>query len=208
MKVSKRSLLVGAAAVTAFAMGVVLFVPAAGADDDAEYKGSKSCKKCHSKTYKSWEKTVHGTALDSLKPNEKAEAKTASGLDPAKDYTADASCLACHAVGHGKPGGYAVPDPEDKKAVRKAKSLAHVGCESCHGPGGTFVELHEEIQKAEREYTQEEMLAAGLWKVDEQTCLTCHNEKSPTHAQAEPWDFAAMKEKGTHETIELKYRKQ
>ena len=102
MKVSKRSLLVGAAAVTAFAMGVVLFVPAAGADDDAEYKGNKSCKKCHSKTYKSWEETVHGTALDSLKPSESADVKTASGLDPAKDYTTDASCLACHAVGHGK----------------------------------------------------------------------------------------------------------
>jgi hypothetical protein len=209
MKIGKRSLIAGTAAIVAFAMSTVLFAPAAGADDEkVKYEGSKTCKKCHIQTFKSWEDTPHGTAFDTLKPNEKAEVKTAAGLDPEKDYTTDPSCLKCHTVGYGEPGGYSIPDPEDKRAMRKAKALQNVGCECCHGPGGAYVDLHEEIMKEQREYTEEEMLAAGLKIPDEQTCLSCHNDGSPTHAQAKPWDYKERLKEGMHEKVELKLRKE
>jgi hypothetical protein len=90
----------------------------------------------------------------------------------------------------------------------KAKALQNVGCESCHGPGGAYIDHHQEIMKEQREYTEEEMLAAGLVKPDEQTCLSCHNEESPTHAQAKPWDYQEKLKEGKHEEVELKLRKE
>ena len=195
-----------AAMVAALATALALLGSAALAGD-VEYQGIKSCKKCHSNVVKSWEKTPHGLALDILKPNERADKKSAAGLDPAKDYTTDAACLKCHTTGYGEPGGYAVPDPDDKKSVRQAANLAHVTCEMCHGPGGAYIEHHEKVMKEKLEYTHEEMFAAGLWKVEEKTCLTCHNDQSPTHAQAEPWDWEKKKEKGVHEHEELKQLK-
>ncbi len=209
MKIWKRSLVAGMTAVMAFATGMVLLAPAAGADDEkVAYEGSKSCKMCHIKTFKSWEDKPHGNAFETLKPDVDAEVKKAAGLDPAKDYTTDASCLKCHTTGYGEPGGYSIPDPEDRKAVRAAKALENVGCESCHGPGGAYIDHHKEIMTEQREYTQEEMYAAGLWKVEEKVCLSCHNEESPTHAQATPWDYEKKLEQARHEVVELKLRKE
>src|SRR5262245_3654956 len=74
--------------------------------DEPKYEGSKSCQKCHFKEYGSWQKTQMAQAFKSLKPGEKAEVKTKINLDPAKDYTKEAKCVACHVTGYGKPGGY------------------------------------------------------------------------------------------------------
>ena len=92
-----------ASAVTATVLGA----------DEAEYVGSKKCKMCHAKQYKSWEGTTHASALDGLKPGERAEAKTKAGLDPEKDYTTDETCLGCHVLGFGKKGGYEVLEDAD-----------------------------------------------------------------------------------------------
>ena len=66
------------------------------------YVGSKKCKMCHIKQYKSWEGTEMGQAFDLLKAGEGSDAKTKSGLDVDKDYTTDAACLKCHTAGFGK----------------------------------------------------------------------------------------------------------
>ena len=43
-------------------------------------------------------------------------------------------CQVCHTTAFGKPGGFdPVVDPASQA------DLAHVGCESCHGPGGNHV---------------------------------------------------------------------
>ena len=88
---------------------VVSFVLFAGltatAADDHAYVGSKKCKMCHLKEYKSWSETKMANSFDTLKPGERAEAKTKAGLDPDKDYTTDATCIACHVTGDGKEGG-------------------------------------------------------------------------------------------------------
>jgi cytochrome c554/c'-like protein len=193
--VAQNSSVIDTTALTTIAVG----------DDVAEYVGSKKCKKCHIKEYKSWEKTDMGKAFETLKPNAEAEIKSKFGLDPAKDYTTDPTCLECHTVGFGKPGGYAIPDPNNKKAVRKAKSLRGVGCESCHGPGGSYIDLHKEIQKSGRTYTEQEMLDAGLQLPNEAICMKCHDGRGPTKPD-KPFDFESMKDEGTHEHFPLKKR--
>lgn len=175
--------------------------------DKYTYVGSKACKKCHIKLYKSWEETSSAQAFESLKPGEKAEAKKKHGLDPEKDYTKDESCLKCHVTGFGKPGGYAIPDPEDKAAVKKAKYLMGSGCESCHGPGSKYVEVFKEIQKSKRKYKVDELYAVGLQKMGASACASCHNDTSPTYDESKKFDFAKSKDQ-THDHLPLEQREE
>jgi len=95
-----------------------------------EYVGNKKCRKCHSKEYKSWNETAKAKTFEPLKPGQASEAKQKHNLDPAKDYTKDEGCLACHSTGYGKPGGYFVPDAADEEAVKKAEKLLESGDEA------------------------------------------------------------------------------
>ncbi len=183
-------------------------VPLAAPDEKYSYVGSKTCKKCHINQHKSWEKTRMGKAFEILKPGNSKEAKEKFKLDPDKDYTKDEKCLKCHTVGFGKPGGYAIPDPADKKAVRTAKKFEGVGCESCHGPGSEYNKVFKEIQKSKRKYKVEELYKVGLRKVDKDGCLTCHNEESPTINKGDEFDYEDRKDEGTHEHIALKQREE
>ncbi len=176
--------------------------------DEFEYTGSKSCKKCHSATYKSWEKGPHATALEALKPNNAAEEKTKHNLDPAKDYSTDEKCLQCHVVGFGKPGGYAVPAAGDEAAAKAVEKLAAVGCESCHGPGAGVEDLKKEIMKDKRKYKSEELHAKGMIAATADVCVKCHTEDHPTFDPEEKFDFEKMKEKGVHEHVALELKEQ
>ena len=75
------------------------------------FEGRKKCSSCHKSQAESWGDTAHAKAMDSLKPNTKAEAKKKAKLDPKKDYTKDKDCVGCHVDGWGKEGGYTVDDP-------------------------------------------------------------------------------------------------
>lgn len=173
------------------------------ADGDAEaaYVGNKKCKTCHFKQNKSWKKTPHAKALDILKPGNSAEAKQAHGLDPNKDYTTEAKCVKCHVTGLGHAGGYTIGGDE-----KKMKYLVGVGCEMCHGAGAPYVDLHKKIMKEKKPYTQAEMHAAGMVKIDADTCKKCHNEESPTFDASNPFDYEERLKTGVHEHIDLKYR--
>lgn len=170
------------------------------------YVGSSKCKKCHIATNRSWKKTKMGKAFETLKPGVAAEVKTKHGLNPAKDYTTDATCLKCHTTGFGHEGGYVIPDPNDKRAVRKAKKMAGVGCESCHGPGSAYIKVFEEIFKSKRKYKVEELYAVGLKKIDATTCTGCHNSEGPTVKEGYTFDFDKKKDEDLHERKELKQR--
>ena len=174
----------------------------ASAGEKPEYVGSHKCKICHSKEYKSWAKTEMGKALNTLKPGEASEARTKAGLDSAKDYTTDESCLGCHTTAFGK-GGFAI-EADEKKAKKMNKAFGAVGCESCHGPGSEYVKLHTEIKKSKRTYKVEEMYAAGMTKIEESTCTACHNDKSPTSAGEFKYDPADRT--GMHVLIEMKQK--
>ncbi|MFQ5422526.1 MAG: multiheme c-type cytochrome [Phycisphaerae bacterium] len=170
------------------------------------YVGSKKCKKCHIAVYKSWSKTLMGQAFEALKPGNAKENKEKFKIDLTKDFSRDEKCVKCHTVGFGKPGGYKIPDLSDKKAVRKSKAFQGIGCEMCHGPGSEYVKVFKEILKSKRTYTDEELYAVGLKKIDADTCKQCHNEESPTINPGDPFDFEEKKKKGIHDHQKLKQR--
>lgn len=200
--------------------------PVARGGDDAEYVGTKTCKKCHFEIWESWSKTKMAGAFHVLLPDSKLKPSKKTGLtaewiaeikankaksdpkiEPDKDYTREADCVKCHVTGYGEPGGYAIPDRKSKKAARKAKKLEGVGCESCHGPGSKYVKIFEEIQEKQRPYTQAELYAAGMTEVGRKSCLKCHTKESPLTGDDFVFDFDKLKDEGTHKHTEMKLRK-
>ncbi|MFH1109407.1 MAG: cytochrome c family protein [Planctomycetota bacterium] len=207
LAVSRVSWVAPAAADDAVATATAVALTVVGGEGGSyTYIGANKCKKCHLPEHKSWAKTKHATALQALQPSQATESKAKHNLDPNKDYSKDATCVACHTVGFGKPGGYAIPDAADEKAVKESKDLAGVGCEACHGPGSEYSKLHEEIMKSKRKYKVDEMYAVGMKKVDESVCLTCHNDKNPTFDKTAKFDFAKEKDENTHEHTPPKQR--
>jgi hypothetical protein len=180
---------------------VILFLAGASASraDEIEYVGSKKCKMCHIKQYNSWKKTKMAQALEVLKPGEAVEAKETHGIDPDSDYTADSECLQCHTTGYGKPGGFV--------SVDETPGMAGVGCESCHGPGGQYLET-DLMSLKNKDHSLESVREAGLiYPVVEETCMSqCHNENSPFFSKDEPFDFEKRKSQGVHESVPLRYK--
>jgi formate-dependent nitrite reductase cytochrome c552 subunit len=168
------------------------------AEGEHAFVGSFACKKCHLKEWKSWSETRMATVFEDLKPGMAVEAKKKAGLDPTKDYTRDAMCVACHTTGFGKPGGFV--------SVEKTPDLVGVGCEMCHGPGGTYIK-DGYMTMDNKEYKKADLVAVGMVDhVTKEQCETCHNADSPFVAEGYVFDFAANKDKGTHEKLPLKYK--
>lgn len=179
-------------------MFVVIFFAVNGAyADSAEYVGVKKCKACHIKQFKSWKETSMANSFENLKPGVKAEAKSKAGLDPEKDYTADAGCLKCHTTGYGSPGGF--------KSIEETPNLAGVQCESCHGAGSQY----SQIMKTNKQYKLAEVKAAGLIvpSEDEKGCIACHGKDSPFNESVDPKYKFVFKEalEKTHEHFPHKY---
>jgi hypothetical protein len=174
-----------------------LLVVSLAAEEEHAFVGSKNCKKCHLKQYKSWEATTMAQTFEVLKPGERAEQKTAAGLDPEKDYTTDATCLPCHTTGYGKEGGFV--------DIETTPELAGVGCEWCHGAGATYTQ-DELMSLKNKEYKLAEVVAAGMVeKVGADQCTPCHNSESPFVGDDFVFDYEANKDEGLHEHFPLKY---
>ena len=92
-------------------------VPQALAGLALHYVGSDACKSCHQAEFATWKTSKHAHAIDAL-------VKVANKPDKRQF---DPECISCHVVGYGLKSGY-----DGKPATTH---LAHVGCESCHGPG-------------------------------------------------------------------------
>ncbi|MFV1958185.1 MAG: cytochrome c family protein [Planctomycetota bacterium] len=191
------------------AVALVAFVFAraetpAMAADTPTYISQRSCKKCHFKQAKSWKKTVHKSAMDLLKPGERADVKKKFKLDPEKDYTKDPKCLACHTTGYGKPGGYpAYKETWSEDEAKLAKNNAGVGCEACHGPGS----LYTPYKKDHEDFKRADVVKLGLVSpVTKEMCLECHNKENPVSGDGYTFDFEKRKAdpKGIHEHTPLK----
>lgn len=138
-----------------------------------EYAGFRVCSKCHFPQGDAWRNTGHAKALESLKPNVKAAAKTKARLDPAKDYSADKDCIACHVTGYGEAGGYGPGlNPDDLKTV------TGVTCEACHGAGSIYRQKHADgvdRLKSTGETTDRQVLVDAKQNFDyEKVCARCH----------------------------------
>ncbi len=131
-----------------------------GAHAAATYVGSESCLGCHSSSAIAWTHSAHAQAFEALKQ---------------KNADADPSCIGCHTVGFGSPGGY-------RREYAGAK-LTDVGCESCHGPGSIHVTQRQSGGPITFFFRP---LAAG-------DCMKCHDgEFSP------PFDWNQMWPKIQH----------
>ncbi len=175
-------------------------LPAAAAPVKAPehaYVGSQKCRACHFKEWTSWGATKMANVFELLKPGARVEAKKRAGLDPQKDYTTDANCLPCHTIGYGKPGGFV--------DIKTTPDRAGVGCEMCHGPGGTYTQTGY-MTLTNKEYRRADLVAAGLvGEVTAAQCVTCHNADSPFLDEGMIFDFEAQKVRGTHQAYPLKY---
>ncbi len=160
----------------------ILITTGAGYPDiaraDHAYVGVDGCKMCHRSAAKGnqfgeWEGSKHAKAFEAL------------GSDKAKEIAADKGignpqeadeCLVCHTTGQG--GEHA--------ATWKVEQ--GVGCESCHGAGADY-------NKFPIMRDSEQSLANGLVIPNEEICLKCHNDKSPTFVD---FDFEEMSPKIAH----------
>lgn len=176
-------------------VAAALFFSLPVAAQDHAYIGTKNCRKCHIKQWKSWSETKMAQAFEALKPGTVAERKAELGLDPQKDYTTDPECVRCHVTGYGKEGGFI--------SIEETPDLAGIGCEMCHGPGGTYTQ-DGYMTLQNKEYKRADLIAVGLISPPtEAQCRQCHNEDVPIPDYT--FDFETMKAKGTHENAPLKY---
>ncbi len=159
--------------VFAFVAATVFLAVAGTASAQGTFEGRKKCYNCHKSQGESWDKTLHGKAMESLKPSrgkEKDKAMVKAKLDPKKDYTDDKDCVGCHVDGFGQEGGYVIEEPE--------KFVTNVGCESCHGAGSAYRKIHrkagEAFEKSGKTMAREKLVEAGEEFEFEEKCKACH----------------------------------
>ena len=178
-------------------IGIAALLCAPSIAGEHAYVGSKKCRMCHMKQWKSWETTKMAQTFEVLRPGERAEAKVAAGLDADKDYTTDTACLPCHTTGYGQEGGFV--------DIETTPDLAGVGCEMCHGAGKDYI-ADGAMTLKNKEYKLADLVPLGLVeKVSAAQCTGCHNSESPFVDEDFVFDFEANKDLGTHEHIPLKY---
>jgi Cytochrome c554 and c-prime len=130
-----------------------------GVGPAATFAGSESCAGCHATAFASWQKSKHAYAFESL---------------VRKESDADPSCIGCHTIGFGEPGGY--------RRRMKAEQFVHVGCESCHGPGS------EHIKARSAAIATGEPVLYKMRPVGAGQCIQCHyGEFSRPFQYAEFW---------------------
>jgi len=186
------------------ALVTLTLAPASFAAADFDYVGAKKCRPCHLKEFNSWSKTRMAKAFSLLEPGAATDAKAKAKLDPKKDYTTDAKCLPCHTTGYGKPGGFV--------SISKTPEMAGIGCEACHGPGGTYTKK-EHMSLQNKEYKKAALVAVGLVdEVKKEQCVSCHNADSAatvvvgTRHFFKEFDFEHRKAADTHPKFPLKYK--
>lgn len=115
-----------------------------GVNPPATFAGSPACASCHPAAHAGWSKSGHARAFESL-------------LE--KDSEADPSCISCHVVGFGEPGGY--------RRKMAAGPLTGVGCESCHGPGSEHVRVRSSTAPGQE-------ILLKMRPVGQGQCTQCH----------------------------------
>jgi len=154
-------------ALTAVGMILTIWAAFATAEEGAhQFVGVSKCKTCHKSEAKGdqfgiWSASKHAQAYEVLASEAAMAVAKEKGID--NPQTSD-QCLVCHVT------GYAAPAEQKSESYDQTEG---VGCEACHGPGSEYKNM--KIMK-----DAAASIAAGLVIPTEETCVTCHNEKSPT----------------------------
>jgi hypothetical protein len=155
-----------------------------------QYVGTKACQECHEDAvgdfpngaFGVWKEHFHSAAFQTLKRDYTLQiAKRARGID---DPTTDWRCVKCHVTALGAAPSQIGPDYTQEEGV---------GCEVCHGPGGSYAEEDHGPDVANREA----MGFRVLRNLDDrrEVCTSCHNTASPTY---KPFDLRQFSRKIAH----------
>lgn len=139
-----------------------------------KFIGNEKCGNCHKVEFTSWQTTVHAKAFNILKPGKRKVAKKRADLDPEKDYSTDRKCVKCHVTGYRQKGGF--------KNEEKTPKMVGVGCESCHGPGGEYQDLHEK-KKYGFKKSESKPLGQLYGSDDRSVCSICHESDDAPHTE-------------------------
>jgi cytochrome c554/c'-like protein len=140
-----------------------------------QFVGSKVCGDCHMKAYAIWLKTPHAKALDTL-----------VNLKPSRQY--DPECLSCHVTGWEPPKFY--PYQGGYLSLEKNPTLAHNGCENCHGPGSAHVAAQSGDQVDGKDVTEKQRAEfAGAMRATKsaETCIQCHDDDNSINFKFETY---------------------
>jgi Cytochrome c554 and c-prime len=117
---------------------VLVFASAALADeevafgpkpnDSAKVIGAEACAKCHQAEVQQWMRTPHFATFDSL--HRKPEAKQIADRLGLKSIKRNDTCVRCHYTEQNEDG--------------RARVVAGVSCESCHGAAADWVAIHND----------------------------------------------------------------
>ena len=151
-------------ALSIFVVVLVITGVSGGPDDPnadptagATYIGVKACKKCHFKQHRTWKKTKHAKAWDTL---------------PEKYRSADQKdedgriCVSCHVTGWGEQDRGGFQDPA------QSENLLGVTCEACHGPGSKHGEVGKKVMDEKRKFAEGEKT---FIRPTTTRCSECHN---------------------------------
>ncbi len=150
-------------------------------ETEHEYAGLKKCKLCHrgeknGMIFEKWESGPHAKAFETLGGEAAMEAYAKLGHEGSPQE--DPACLKCHVTGYGK----------DSTLTEDVVMENGIACESCHGAGGDY------WKKSIME-DREKSIANGMIAEPNTTCVTCHNEESPTYKE---FKFEEFWEKISH----------
>jgi len=96
--------------------------------DPAKVAGPDACGECHKSSVAVWKKTKHALTFKEL-PRRKEAKKIAKNMD-IRRMKAESACLSCHFTSAQKGA--------------KAKPIAGITCESCHGAGKDWIKKHSD----------------------------------------------------------------
>jgi hypothetical protein len=96
--------------------------------DPAKVIGAEACAKCHQAEVQQWMRTPHFATFDAL--HRKPEAKQIADRLGLKSIKRNDTCVRCHYTEQTEDG--------------KARVVAGVSCESCHGAAADWVAIHND----------------------------------------------------------------
>jgi YVTN family beta-propeller protein len=156
--------------------------PPAANHPGPKYTGVMACVECHGAPamgyqFSRWCGSKHAEAFAVL--GTPAAVAIAATMGVQGDPQASIACLKCHTTAYHQPasgglGSYSVYEG--------------VGCEACHGAGSDYA--REAVMK-----NRTRAAAAGLKKIDRETCLACHQD-----AHGKPFDHPTALKAIAHPT--------
>jgi len=178
MTVISRGIRTALARRAALTLGVVVATALAGTasaqvDRDPEkVVGPGECAECHEASNKAWKHTTHHATFREMPRREEA-LKIARRMD-LRRIKKGSACLDCHFTTKMKDG--------------KREAVAGISCESCHGEGKDYLEIHSNFSGHEDEEDETKAEEKERWRKSEEAgmirpkmtyrlaknCYSCH----------------------------------